>query len=110
MGAEGVPAPPAALREPVNMPVSLAPLEAYRLWAQTWETDPSAIVALESRWLTPWLPDLHGKVFVDLSCGAGRWLIHAQDAGRGGHLRDGSVPEMLLRGAQEARPRPAAGA
>jgi len=63
------------------MPVRLSPLESYRLWSQTWESDPSAIVALESRWLTPWLAGLKGKVFLDLSCGVGRWLIHAQAQG-----------------------------
>lgn len=60
------------------MPVRLSPLRAYRRWAQTWESDLSAIVALESRWLSPWLSGLEGQVFLDLSCGVGRWLIHAQ--------------------------------
>ena len=63
------------------MPVRLSPLESYRRWSQTWESDPSAIVALESRWLSPWLTGLHGRVFLDLSCGVGRWLIHAQAQG-----------------------------
>jgi malonyl-CoA O-methyltransferase len=68
-------------REIASMPVRLSPLESYRLWSQTWESDASAIVALESRWLTPWLAGLKGKVFLDLSCGVGRWLIHAQAQG-----------------------------
>ena len=38
--------------------IRLEPLPAYRLWAETWESDPSAIVALESRWAAPWLVDL----------------------------------------------------
>jgi ubiquinone/menaquinone biosynthesis C-methylase UbiE len=59
----------------------LSPLEGYRRWSQTWESDPSAIVALESRWLAPWLTNLAGRVFLDLSCGVGRWLIHAQAQG-----------------------------
>src|SRR5258708_5145646 len=59
----------------------LSPLESYRRWSQTWESDPSAIVALESRWLAPWLTRLQGQVFLDLSCGVGRWLIHAQAQG-----------------------------
>src|SRR5262249_25490736 len=59
------------------MPV-LAPLDAYRLWSETWETDPGAIVALESRWLAPWLEGLAGRRFVDVSCGAGRWSAHAK--------------------------------
>jgi SAM-dependent methyltransferase len=77
------------------MPTALPPLEAYRRWAPSWESDPSPIVALESRYLTPWLADLAGKCFVDLSCGVGRWLGHA-------HAQSATVfgadlcPEMLL--------------
>lgn len=63
------------------MPVRLPPLASYRLWSQTWENDPSAIVALESRWLSPWIAGLRGKVLVDLSCGVGRWLVHGQAQG-----------------------------
>jgi malonyl-CoA O-methyltransferase len=63
------------------MPIRLPPLASYRLWSQTWESDPSAIVALESRWLSPWLAGLRGKVFLDLSCGVGRWLAYAQAQG-----------------------------
>src|SRR5215469_3001275 len=63
------------------MPVRLPPLASYRLWSQTWERDPSAIISLESRWLYPWLDGLQGKLFLDLSCGAGRWLAHAQAQG-----------------------------
>ncbi len=63
------------------MPVTLPPQEAYRLWAPAWETDPSAIVALESRFLAPWLSELSGKVVADLGCGTGRWLSFAQSRG-----------------------------
>jgi malonyl-CoA O-methyltransferase len=63
------------------MPIRLPPLASYRLWSQTWESDPSAIVALESRWLSPWLIGLGGKVFLDLSCGVGRWLVHGRAQG-----------------------------
>jgi ubiquinone/menaquinone biosynthesis C-methylase UbiE len=63
------------------MPVRVSPVEGYRLWSRTWESDPSAIVALESRWLTPWLAGLEGKIFLDLSCGVGRWMVHARTHG-----------------------------
>jgi malonyl-CoA O-methyltransferase len=79
----------------VSAPILLSPLESYRLWAQTWESDPSAIVALESRWLSRWLDDLHGKVVVDLSCGVGRWLAHAKSQGATVFGMD-LCPEMLL--------------
>jgi malonyl-CoA O-methyltransferase len=81
MGAENDQAPPAPLREFVTTPIRLSPIEAYSLWARTWEADPSAIVALETRWLLPWLADLRGKVVADLSCGVGRWLAHAKSQG-----------------------------
>jgi Methylase involved in ubiquinone/menaquinone biosynthesis len=81
VGAEDGPAPPAAFREPLSVPVRLSTLDSYRLWSKTWESDPSAIVALETRWLSPWLAGLEGKVFLDLSCGVGRWLIRAQAQG-----------------------------
>lgn len=63
------------------MSVQVPPLEGYRLWSRTWETDPSAIVSLESRSLAPWLTDLRGKVVIDLSCGVGRLLTHAKVQG-----------------------------
>jgi malonyl-CoA O-methyltransferase len=59
----------------------LAPLDAYRLWAAGWDSDPSAIVALESRHLAPWLADLRGRRVLDISCGTGRWLEYAERQG-----------------------------
>jgi malonyl-CoA O-methyltransferase len=79
----------------------LSPLESYRLWSKTWETDPSAIVALESRSLAPWLTGLEGKLFLDLSCGAGRWLVHAQKQ-RARVFGADLCPEML----REAQKKP----
>jgi ubiquinone/menaquinone biosynthesis C-methylase UbiE len=61
--------------------IRLAPLPAYRLWSETWESDPSAIVALESRWAAPWLGKLQGKTVLDISCGVGRWLAYSQAQG-----------------------------
>src|SRR3954468_4617902 len=59
------------------MPIRVSPLEAYQLWSETWDADPSAIVALESRWTVPWLANLHGATLLDVSCGTGRWLSYA---------------------------------
>jgi SAM-dependent methyltransferase len=84
----------------VSAPVRLSPMEGYRLWSQTWESDPSAIVALESRWLAPWLDDLDGKVLVDLSCGVGRWLGHARSRGATAFGLD-LCQEMLLEAAKK---------
>src|SRR5260370_18141761 len=63
------------------LPYRLSPLRGYQLWSETWESDPSAIVALESRWVAPWRTGLGGKVVIDASCGVGRWLMHAQSQG-----------------------------
>jgi ubiquinone/menaquinone biosynthesis C-methylase UbiE len=82
------------------MTVRLAPLEAYQLWSQTCETDPSAIVALESRWAKPWLIDLRGKVVFDVSCGVGRWLAHAQAQGANAIGTD-LCPEMLMQASKK---------
>ena len=65
----------------MSAPPVLAPREGYRRWAATWDSDPSAIVALESRHLTPWLADLRGRRVLDVSCGTGRWLEFAAQAG-----------------------------
>jgi SAM-dependent methyltransferase len=53
------------------IPVSAA--EGYALWAETWDSTPSPIVALERRGLTPWLAGLHPTRAVDIGCGTGRW-------------------------------------
>ena len=66
---------------PSSEPVLLSPKAGYDLWARSWDRDPSPIVALEKRTITPWLADLHGKRFVEASCGTGRWLAHAAEGG-----------------------------
>ena len=62
-------------------PVLLSPDAGYRLWAPSWDRDPSPIVALEERTIAPRLADLHGKRFVEASCGTGRWLARAMEGG-----------------------------
>ena len=62
-------------------PVLLSPEAGYRLWAPSWDRDPSPIVALEERTIAPRLADLRGKRFVEASCGTGRWLARAVEGG-----------------------------
>ena len=62
-------------------PVLLSPEAGYRLWAPSWDHDPSPIVALEERTIAPRLGDLRGKRFVEASCGTGRWLARAVEGG-----------------------------
>ena len=78
----------------------LAARDAYRLWASSWDRDPSAIVSLESRMLAPWLSDLAGKRVLDVSCGTGRWLEFAARAGAAVVGLDLS-PEMLAEAARK---------
>jgi ubiquinone/menaquinone biosynthesis C-methylase UbiE len=56
-------------------------VDAYRIWAPTWDSDPSAIVALEERFLAPCMGQLRGQRVIDVSCGTGRWLARATAQG-----------------------------
>src|SRR5688572_13719946 len=61
--------------------VPIAPLEGFRIWSQTYDTDPNPLVARESRFLRPRIGDLRGKIFLDVACGTGRWLAEATALG-----------------------------
>jgi malonyl-CoA O-methyltransferase len=45
----------------------------YALWAQTWDLSGSPVVALEERFLEPWLAELRPRRAIDIGCGTGRW-------------------------------------
>jgi len=47
--------------------------EGYALWAETWDSNPSPIVAVERRHLLPWIERLSPGQVVDVGCGTGRW-------------------------------------
>ena len=63
----------------------LAPAEAYSLWAESYDSVPNPLLALEERVLGPILPDPKGTFVLDLACGTGRWLntLLAQGARQG---------------------------
>lgn len=46
---------------------------AYALWAETWDVSGSPVVALEERYLAPWLAAAHPRRAIDIGCGTGRW-------------------------------------
>jgi len=52
----------------------LPPADAYALWAQTYDSDPNPLLALEEREMLPLLPRLEGAFVLDVACGTGRWL------------------------------------
>ena len=49
--------------------------EGYELWAETWDDAGSPIVALEERFLAPWLQGLRPRCALDIGCGTGRWTM-----------------------------------
>ena len=57
-----------------RQPLSLLPAEAYSLWAESYDSVPNPLLALEERVLVPILPDFKRTFVLDLACGTGRWL------------------------------------
>ena len=55
--------------------------EGYTLWADTWDTTRSPIVALEQRALLPWILRLRPRRAVDVGCGTGRWTTRLSALG-----------------------------
>jgi len=72
----------------------LPPAEGYRLWSQTYDSDPNPLLALEMRTLIGKLDHLSNKVFLDIACGTARWAVHAAVKGARAFGAD-LVPEML---------------
>jgi ubiquinone/menaquinone biosynthesis C-methylase UbiE len=52
----------------------MLPAEAYALWAETYDSNPNPLLALEERELIPLLLNLEGAFVLDVACGTGRWL------------------------------------
>jgi malonyl-CoA O-methyltransferase len=47
--------------------------EGYGLWADSWDSTHSPIVALEHRMLLPWIERARAGRAIDVGCGTGRW-------------------------------------
>jgi SAM-dependent methyltransferase len=75
--------------------VILPPAEAHRLWADSYDTAPNPLVALERRAAGGALT-VAGRRVLDVGCGTGDWLRGALDAGASGAGIDSSA-EMLAR-------------
>jgi SAM-dependent methyltransferase len=55
--------------------IAVSAAEGYQLWADTWDSTPSPIVAVEERALLPWIDALRPRRCVDVGCGTGRWTV-----------------------------------
>lgn len=81
----------------------LPPLEAYRLWASTYDDEPNPLLALEERILGPLIrPAVTGRDVVDLGCGTGRWLPSVLAAGARSAVGIDRSAEMLAQAASKS--------
>jgi malonyl-CoA O-methyltransferase len=69
--------------------------EGYARWAESYDSTPNPLLALEERYLTPLLPDLSGKRALDLACGTGRWLVRLLSGGASAGVGVDSSEAML---------------
>jgi ubiquinone/menaquinone biosynthesis C-methylase UbiE len=56
---------------------TLPALEAYRVLAAGYDTEPNALIALEERLMPRLLPTLTSRTFIDVGTGTGRWAKYA---------------------------------
>jgi malonyl-CoA O-methyltransferase len=64
-----------------DLPTRVDPVEGHRLWAAGYDSSLNPLLALERRVLQPHLDNLTGKMVLDVGCGTGRWMVHAQANG-----------------------------
>ena len=62
-------------------PIAVSAAEGYRLWADSWDSTPSPIAALEHRALLPWIETVAPRRAVDVGCGTGRWTTRLAAVG-----------------------------
>lgn len=83
-------------------PRLVSPLEGYAFWAATYDRDLNPLLALEARELEPLLPDVKGKVVLDVACGTGRWLEKLLERGAAwGMGVDSSRPMLTVASRRE---------
>ena len=80
----------------MSAPRYVSAREGYALWADSWDSTPSPIAALEFRALLPWIAPLRPRLAIDVGCGTGRWTTRLNAIGI-----DAS-PEMLSVAASKA--------
>ena len=75
---------------------------AWELWSATYDDTPNALLALETRILSPRLGPLPGRRILDAGSGTGRWMSHAESHGAQVIGIDASR-EMLLKAEDKPR-------
>jgi ubiquinone/menaquinone biosynthesis C-methylase UbiE len=56
-------------------------MEGHRLWAESYDAVPNALIALETRTMRRILGPVRPKRVIDVACGTGRWLLRMQQRG-----------------------------
>ncbi|HXE12472.1 MAG TPA: class I SAM-dependent methyltransferase [Bryobacteraceae bacterium] len=56
-------------------------MEGHRLWAESYDAAPNALVALETRIMRRILRPVRPKRMIDVACGTGRWMLRMQQRG-----------------------------
>lgn len=55
--------------------------EGYRLWAESYDAAPNALIALETRTMRRILGPVRPTRVIDVACGTGRWMLPLQQLG-----------------------------
>lgn len=58
----------------------LSVLEGHRLWAESYDTEPNPLTALETRTMSALLNQYRPNRIIDVACGTGRWLLRFQQS------------------------------
>ena len=84
--------------------IMLPALEAYELWASTYDETPNPLLALEERLLAPILSRFTHCDIVDLGCGTGRWLQRLEATSPRSLAGIDSSAAMLTKAAKKCLP------
>jgi ubiquinone/menaquinone biosynthesis C-methylase UbiE len=61
------------------MPLSVR--EGHRLWAESYDTGPNPLIALETRTMSTLLASYRATRIIDVACGTGQWLLRLRQTG-----------------------------
>ena len=83
------------MSSPVPAIRQVSAIEAYSLWAESYDRKPNPLLALEERIVGPLLPPLEEMLTLDVACGTGRWLANMLHRGARFGVGLDVSPEML---------------